>query len=95
MLTACRKEAAGLPFSLNQNSLCQLIVNAVSSVLDGNGTALASFFDDRDRLALVAAEREEEGVELLIVGLDFFNYIFLAFNGVNKCHSFSPEFSII
>ena len=78
-----KKRQSVLSF-LNQNSLCQLIVDAVSAVLDRNGTALASFFDDRDRLALVAAEREEEGVELLVVGLDLFDYVFLAFNGVSE-----------
>ena len=88
MLTACRKEAAGLSFLLNQNSLCQLIVDAVSSVLDRYGTALASFFDDGDRFALVATEREEEGVELLVVGHDLFDYVFFAFNGIYKRHWF-------
>ena len=77
MLTRCREKWQSHSAVLNQNSLCQLIVDAVSAVLDRDGTALSSFFDNGDRLAAVTAEREEEGVELLVVGLDFFDYIFV------------------
>ena len=73
---------------LDQNCFCQMIVNTVSAVLDGNGAGLFSLSDNGDRFTAVTAEREEECIELLVVGIDLFNYIFLAFDSIFEIHIF-------
>ena len=70
----------------DQNGLSQLLVDVISSVLDGDGATASSACDDRDRLAAVAAEREEEGVELFVIRIDLFDDIFLSFDCVPECH---------
>ena len=89
MLTESRKkrQKALLSF-LNQNSFCQLIVYIVSSVLDRDGAAALSVSNYGDRFAAVATESEEESIQLLIVGLDLFYNIFLAFDSIFECHLF-------
>ena len=90
MLTESHKEEAeSLSSFLNQDSFCQLIVDVISSVLDGDGTTASSAGDDRDRFAAVAAEREEEGVELFVIRIDLFDDIFLSFDCVPECHIFT------
>ena len=66
----------------NCDSACQRVVNTVSAVLDGNDRAVLTASDNRDRLTAVATEREEEGVELLIIGVNADYLIFSALYGI-------------
>ena len=61
---------------LNQNCLCQLIIDIISSILDGNHTSASAAGDHSDGLATVAAQGKQKAVQLLVVGLDLPNNIF-------------------
>ena len=70
--------------------LRQRVVDAVSAILNGNDTAVAAMGHNGDALSLVATERKEEGVKLLIVRFDRFDDIFLALNSVLQRHFLHP-----
>ena len=52
------------------NSRCQLAVNIISAVLDGNGAVAPAAGYDSDWLTTVAAQREQKGVKLFIIGFN-------------------------
>ena len=78
-------------FSSDQYCLSELMVDIVSAVLDGDYAAFLQMRNDGYRLTLVASEREQEGVELLVVGLDALDNVFLAFLGLTQIHNYPPK----
>ena len=71
---------------LHLNGFRQLIVNGVSGVLDGDRAAATLPADDSDRLSGIAAQGEQELVQLLIVGHDCTDDILLAHLGRPQIH---------
>ena len=65
----------------DHNGFCQLIVNGIAAVLDGNDTGALLTGDDGDGFAAVASQREQECVQFLIIGFDPLNDVFFAFCG--------------
>ena len=65
----------------DQDRVCQVVVNAVSAVLDGNDTSAATVGNDGDLLPRVTTEGKEERVQLLVIRFDSLDDIFLAFLG--------------
>ena len=57
--------------TLNMDGVCQLAVNGVASVLDGDHTTAFPPGDHRDRLAAVTAEREQERIQFLVSEIKF------------------------
>ena len=55
---------------LNNDCLSQLVVDIVSAVLNGNGTTSASAGNNCNGFAAVAAQGEQERIEIFVVGLD-------------------------
>ena len=78
-----KKQSAKLRSSFakasDDDGLGQGLVDAVSGVLDGDGAAAALVGDNGDGFAAVAAQREQKGVQLVIVRIDGQNDIFLSF----------------
>ena len=64
------------------------MIYAVSCVLDGNGAAFFSAGYHRDRFTAVATEGEEKSVKLLVVRVDLFDDVFLAFDSFPERHLF-------
>ncbi len=81
MLTTEQKKINGPSFGKfsDDDSLSQLIVDVISAILDGNRTATSTAGNHRNRLTAVTAQREQEGVQLFIIGLDPLNDIFFSF----------------
>ena len=73
----------------NADRLCKLIVDIVSGILDGHGDTALAPCDHRDRLAGIAAEREQECVQLLIVGDDALDDIFLPKQRIGQVHKYT------
>ena len=65
-------------FSADDNGRCQLIVNIIPAVLNGYRTAAPPAGDHRNRLATITAKREQEAVQLLVIGIDIGNDIFFS-----------------
>ena len=63
----------------NYNCLSQLIVNIVSSILNGHYTASPSAGNHCDRLAAVTAQREQKAIHILIISFDLLNDVFFTF----------------
>jgi len=71
---------------LDHNWFRKLIVDIVSSVLDGNDTASLEMTDDGDLLTAVAAERKQKGIEFFVVGF-YVNYnVFLVWLRLFQVH---------
>ena len=70
----------------DSNGFRKLVIDIVSSVLDGNGAAAFSVCNNSDRLSAVTAKGEEESVEFFIVGFDGFDDILFAFNSIFQIH---------
>lgn len=64
---------------LNGYGRCQCVINAVSSIFNGDNTATAALGNDRDPLTRITTKRKEEGIKLLIIRLDTLDDILLAF----------------
>ena len=77
---------------LNQDGGSQLVVDVVPAVLDGDHTAAPAAGDDRDGFAAVAAQRKQKRVQLLILGDDVPDDVFLAFQSVVEIHGTIPPF---
>lgn len=69
---------------------CQLIIDVISAVLDGDHTAAFQMGDDCYRLAAVAAEGKKEGLQLLVISFYPLNYIFLAYYCRFQIHLIHP-----
>ena len=54
----------------DDNGLRQLLVDVVAAILDGDHAAASAPGDNGNGFAAVAAQGEEEGIELFIVGVD-------------------------
>ena len=65
---------------LNENGLCQLIVNVVPAVLDRNGAAALAAGHHGDGLSAVTAKREQKCIQFLIIGINALNDVFLTFH---------------
>ena len=61
------------------NGIGKIVVDGVSTVLDGNDAAALLVRNDGDRLAGVAAQREQKRIQLLVVGFDTLNDVFDSF----------------
>ena len=60
----------GSPLYLYDNGFSQLGIDGVSPVLDGDCASALAVSDHRDRLPYITAQRKQECIQLLIVGLD-------------------------
>ena len=63
----------------NDDRTRQLIVDVVSGILDGNGTAAPAAGDHRDGLACIAAQGKQKAIELFVIRFDPFHCVLLAF----------------
>ena len=61
---------------------CQLIIDIVSAILDGDSAAASPAGNHCNRLTAVTAQREQERIEVFIIGIDPQNDILLTF----LCH---------
>ena len=84
MLTPDQKTISGLSFPLSHNldSLSQLIINVVSAIFNGDYTTTTLAGDHSDRLTCLASQRKEKRVQILVIGFNARNDIFLAFRGI-------------
>ena len=57
----------------------QLIVDVVSGILDGNGTAAPAAGDHRDGLACIAAKGKQKAIQLFVIRVDPLHCVLLAF----------------
>jgi hypothetical protein len=73
--------------------VCQISVDAASAIFDGNNTVASLTGNHGDWFAAVAAQREQEGIQFLVVGCNVFNDIFLAFHSVHQSHKVPPNHS--
>ena len=60
----------------DDNGFRQLGVDVVAPILDGNHAAASAPGNHGDGLAAVAAQGEEEGVQLLVIGVDALDNVF-------------------
>jgi hypothetical protein len=65
--------------SSDNDRLCQLIINIVSSVLDGYSAISSAAGYHRNGFTTVAAKGKQEAIELLVIGLDALDDVFLTF----------------
>ena len=65
----------------DQYGFCQLLVYAVTGILDGNYAVFLFSGDHGDRLAAIASEGEEKSFKLLVICCNITDYIDLAFFG--------------
>ena len=72
---------------LQKNALGQLVADGVAAVLDGDDAGAPAAGDHRDGLPGVAAQGEQEGIHLLVIGMKRLDQIFPAQLGVQQCHS--------
>ena len=79
-----------LVFFLYFNGSCQLIVDAVSAVLDGDDAGASAAGDHGDGFSAVAAQREQEGIQFIILCGDVIDQIFSTQLCFPKCHSDYP-----
>ena len=63
----------------DHNGLCQLGVDIVPAVLNGDSAAALPMGNDRNGLAAVAAQREQKRVQLFVVCVDLPDGIFHSF----------------
>ena len=73
------KGSTRLPRCLDDDRVGQLLIEVVPCVFDRNDAAASDVRDHRDLLATVAAQRKQERIHLLIIGLDVMNDVFLTF----------------
>ena len=81
-----------LCYVLDTDSFRQLIVDVVTTILDGYCTAAFAMCNDRDCFAGIAAEGKQERVQLFVIGYNFPDDVFLSFCGFSESHVFSPRF---
>lgn len=69
------------------DTLGQLVADGIAAVLDGDDAGPPAAGDDGDGFPGVAAQGEQEGIHLLVIGLKRPDQIFPAQLGVQQCHS--------
>ena len=74
-------------FILYNNGSCQLFVDIISGIFDRNGATAFAMGNDRDGLAAVAAQREQKGVQFLVVCVDLLNDIFFSLFCRSQVHT--------
>ena len=72
--------------SAYQDRFLELLVNAVPTVLYGDHAASPAAGNRGDGLAAVTAQREQECIQILIIGFDSLNNILFALDGIFQCH---------
>ena len=60
---------------INLDLCCQLVADGVAAVLDGDDTGPPAAGDDGDGLPRIAAQGEQEGIQLRIVRLNGMDHI--------------------
>ena len=75
---------------LYQNSFCKLFVDVISAVLYRDDAVLFVAGDDGDGFTDIATEREEECVQLFVVGLEGGDDILFALCCLCKIHNYPP-----
>ena len=79
-----------LVFFLNLNGSCQLIIDTISAILDGNHTGASAPGDHGDGLSAVAAQRKQECIQFFILCDNISNGVLLAKLRFPKCHRYYP-----
>ena len=69
------------------DGFCQLIINMISSVLDGYGASASAPGHHGNGFTRVAAKREEKGFQTGILGVNTLNQVFPAFLYLHQIHS--------
>ena len=72
------------------NGSCQLIVDAVSAVLNGDHTGASAAGDHGNGLPSVAAQRKQEGIQFFILCGNVVHHIFSTQLCFPKCHNDYP-----
>ena len=72
--------------SKNDDRLGKRLVDAIAPVLHGDDAAAPAAGYHSDGLPAVAAQGEQKGIQLLIVGIDALNQKFLAFGYGGQIH---------
>ncbi len=80
---------------LNDDCFRKLVINVVSAVFYCNIAAFFKVGNNRNRLAAVTAEREEECIEFFIVGFNSLDDIFFAFFSKLKIHVYHLTCKIV
>lgn len=75
-----------MAYKLYNNSISKLIINVIPSVLDSDDAAALEVADDGDGFAGVTSEREQEGIEFLVIGVNFAYDVFFSVLGFTKGH---------
>jgi hypothetical protein len=70
----------------NENGFSQLIIDVIASVFDGHSAAALPAGYHSNGFSAIATQREKEGVQLLIIGFNATDNIFLAFNSGSQIH---------
>ena len=87
------KASSGCPLCCqlcNNDGLCQLIIDIIPTILDGNGAVSTLSGYHRDWLTGVAAQGEQEGIQLFVIGLNGPDNIFFAKLGSRQIHNNHP-----
>ena len=71
---------------LHDDGFGQLLIKGVSSVFDRHGTAASATGYYGDRLTAVTAQRKQKCVQLLVIGIDTGDNIFLTLLGSRQIH---------
>ena len=79
-----------LVFFSNLNGSCQLIVDAVSAILNGNHAGASAPGDHGDRLTAVAAQRKQKCIQFFVFCCNISNSILSAKLCFPKCHRHYP-----
>jgi hypothetical protein len=66
------------PVSFHRNGIRQLLVDAVSAILDGHHTSASAAGDHGNGFAAVATQRKQERIQFLIVGFNAPDDVFLS-----------------
>ena len=89
-----RADFCGPWAKLHLDGLCQLAVDGVAAVLDGDGAVTLATGDDGDGFAAVAAQGEQKGVQLLVIGFNTADDVFFSLYGVVQSHKYHLLFQL-
>ena len=74
-----KKIRRSFPFiKLYQYGICQIVIDVVSAVLDGNDATASAALDDGYRFSAEATERKQEGLEILVIRIYVYDDIFFS-----------------
>jgi hypothetical protein len=80
------------PGKLQLDALSQIVADGVAAVLDGDDTGTPASGNDGDGFPGVAAQGEQEGIHLLVIGINSVDQIFKTHFGILQIHKQSPDF---